>query len=98
MRIPFVLGRMLFGGYFVFSGVNHFRQTRPLAQYAASKNVPRPELAVRLTGTALLVGGTSILLGVKPKVGAAALLGFLAGVSPRHARLLAPGAVRAAHA
>ena len=30
----------------------------------------------------LLVGGGSILLGVKPKLGAAALLGFLAGVSP----------------
>ena len=30
----------------------------------------------------LLIGGTSLLLGVKPKVGAVALLGFLAGVSP----------------
>jgi uncharacterized membrane protein YphA (DoxX/SURF4 family) len=82
MRTSFLLGRLLFGGYFVLSGINHFRQTRDLAQYAASKDVPRPQLAVQLTGTALLLGGTSILLGVKPKFGAAALIGFLGGVSP----------------
>jgi len=29
-----------------------------------------------------LVGGASVMLGVKPKLGAMALLGFLAGVSP----------------
>jgi uncharacterized membrane protein YphA (DoxX/SURF4 family) len=31
---------------------------------------------------ALIAGGASILLGVKPKLGAAAIAGFLAGVSP----------------
>jgi putative oxidoreductase len=30
----------------------------------------------------LIAGGTSILLGVKPKLGTAAIAGFLAGVSP----------------
>ena len=35
-----------------------------------------------LAGIPLLIGGTSILLGVKPKLGALAILGFLAGVSP----------------
>jgi uncharacterized membrane protein YphA (DoxX/SURF4 family) len=34
------------------------------------------------SGAALIVGGGSLLLGVKPKVGAAAVAGFLAGVSP----------------
>jgi uncharacterized membrane protein YphA (DoxX/SURF4 family) len=82
MRIPFLLGRLLFGGYFVFSGVNHFKHTGELAQYAASKNVPRPDLVVEITGATLMIGGTSILLGIKPKFGAAALIGFLAGVSP----------------
>ena len=82
MRVPFLLGRMLFGGFFISSGVNHLRQTRQMAQYAASKNVPKPDLAVRATGVVLIAGGTSILLGLKPKLGAAAILGFLAGVSP----------------
>ncbi|HEY2361567.1 MAG TPA: DoxX family protein, partial [Candidatus Angelobacter sp.] len=37
---------------------------------------------VAATGTALVAGGSSMLLGIKPKFGAAALLGFLTGVSP----------------
>lgn len=82
MRIPFLLGRILFGGYFIMSGVNHFKQTKQLAQYASAKGVPKPDLAVLATGAALIAGGTSILLGFKPKVGTAAIMGFLTGVSP----------------
>ena len=40
------------------------------------------EAVVAATGVALIAGGTSILLGVKPKLGTAAIAGFLAGVSP----------------
>lgn len=82
MRIPFLIGRLLFGGYFISSGINHFKETSQMSQYAASKNVPKPDLAVRVTGAVLIAGGTSILLGVKPKLGAMAITGFLAGVSP----------------
>lgn len=82
MKAPFLLGRLLFGGYFVMAGINHFKQTGQLSQYAQSKKVPKPGLVVRATGTMLIIGGTSILLGVKPKMGAAAIIGFLAGVSP----------------
>jgi len=82
MPLPHLLGRLLFGGYFIASGVNHFRHTRELARYAATKKVPKPDLAVQLTGAALIAGGTSILLGMKPKLGTAAIVGFLAGVTP----------------
>jgi uncharacterized membrane protein YphA (DoxX/SURF4 family) len=53
-----------------------------MASYTASKGVPSPELAVTLSAVPLITGGTSLLLGVKPKIGAIAVLGFLAGVSP----------------
>ena len=82
MRIPFLLGRALFGGYFIMSGINHFRQTRQLARFAGEKGVPKPGLAVRASGAMLIAGGASILLGFKPKLGATTLIGFLAGVSP----------------
>lgn len=82
MKAPFLIGRMMFGGYFLYSGINHFLQSRMLAQYAGSKNVPKPDLAVRASGVALMMGGASLLLGVKPKYGAAAIIGFLAAVSP----------------
>jgi len=82
VRIPFLIGRAIFGGYFILGGVNHFKQQKQLAQYAAAKKVPKPDLAVKTTGAMLLVGGTSILLGITPKLGTSAVIGFLAAVSP----------------
>src|SRR5712691_10557893 len=82
MKAPFLIGRLLFGGYFLYSGINHFKQRGMLAQYASAKKVPNPELAVTASGAVLVAGGASLLLGVKPKLGAAAIIGFLAGVSP----------------
>ena len=37
---------------------------------------------ISASGAALIVGGASILLGLKPKLGTLAIMGFLAGVSP----------------
>ena len=82
MKAPFLLGRILFGGFFLYNGINHLRQAKSMGPYAESKGVPSGELAVELTAIPLIAGGASILLGVKPKLGALAILGFLAGVSP----------------
>jgi uncharacterized membrane protein YphA (DoxX/SURF4 family) len=82
MKVPFLIGRIAFGGFFLYNGINHLRQAKSMAPYAESKGVPAPELAVKLSAIPLIIGGASILLGVKPKLGAAAILGFLAGVSP----------------
>jgi uncharacterized membrane protein YphA (DoxX/SURF4 family) len=82
MKIPFLLGRVVFGGFFLYNGLHHFKQLRSMAQYAGAKGVPLPEAAVSATGAALLLGGASVLLGVRPKMGLAAILTFLAGVSP----------------
>lgn len=82
MKAPFLIGRMLFGGFFLYNGINHLMQRKNMAAYTASKGVPKPEMAVTVSAVPLIVGGTSMLLGLKPKVGAIAILGFLAGVSP----------------
>ena len=82
MKAPFLIGRLLFGGFFLYNGINHLRQRKQLAMYAQAKGVPNPELAVTISAFPLLIGGTSLLLGVKPKLGAMAILGFLLGVSP----------------
>jgi uncharacterized membrane protein YphA (DoxX/SURF4 family) len=82
MKAPFLIGRMLFAGFFINSGISHLQNRKSMAAYARAKGVPQPELAVTLSAVPLLLGGASLLLGVKPKLGAAALLGFLAGVSP----------------
>ncbi|MBV8052496.1 MAG: DoxX family protein [Acidobacteriaceae bacterium] len=82
MKAPFLIGRLLFGGFFLYNGINHLRNRKQMAPYAGSKGVPAPELSVALTGIPLVIGGASLLLGAKPKIGALAILGFLAGVSP----------------
>lgn len=82
MNVPFLIGRSLFGGYFIYNGINHFKNRSMLAQYAAAKKVPAPEAAVLASGAALLAGGVSLALGIKPKLGVAAVVGFLATVSP----------------
>jgi putative oxidoreductase len=82
MKTPFLIGRILFGGFFLYNGINHLRNARAMAPYAESKGVPAAEFAVRFSALPLLLGGASLLLGVKPKLGAMAVVGFLAGVSP----------------
>lgn len=59
----FLLGRILYGGFFIKSGVNHFTNNEMLAGYAASKGVPMPKTAVYLTGAMMFLGGLYILLG-----------------------------------
>jgi len=82
MKAAFLLGRLIFGGFFLYNGINHFKQQKGLAQYAGAKNVPNPEQAVLASGIALAAGGASVILGLKPKFGALAIIGFLAAVSP----------------
>lgn len=82
MKAAFFLGRAIFGGFFLYNGVNHMLQRDALAQYAGSKGLPNPEIGVLASGALLLAGGASIISGAKPKWGAAALLTFLATVSP----------------
>jgi putative oxidoreductase len=82
VKAVFLVGRLVFGGYFMFAGVNHFTKRKMGAGYAAAKNVPQPDAAVIATGALLLAGGASIVLGLKPKLGALALVTFLAVVSP----------------
>ena len=81
MRTLCVLGRAIFGGFFAYSGLNHFQKTEGLGQYAAAKGVPAPERAVQATGALLLAGGLSVILGVKPRQGLAAIVAFLVPVS-----------------
>jgi len=80
--IPLLLGRAIFGGYFLYNGINHFLNKDMMAGYAQSKGVRAPHVAVPGSGLLLILGGLSLLTGYKPKLGAAMVGTFLAGVSP----------------
>ena len=81
MRAVFVLGRAIFGGYFAWSGLNHFLEEKQLSQYAAAKGVAAPDVAVTGSGALLVAGGLSVLAGVRPRQGLAAIVAFLIPVS-----------------
>jgi uncharacterized membrane protein YphA (DoxX/SURF4 family) len=81
MRALFVLGRTIFGGFFIYNGINHFKHQQMMSQYAAAKGVPAAEAAVPATGAMLLAGGLSVIAGLKPREGLAAIVGFLLPVT-----------------
>lgn len=77
-----LIGRIILGGYFLYSGIHHFTSLEYLTGYARMKGAPAPKAAVAGSGVLLVLGGLSLLLGVLPMVGCILLLIFLAGVSP----------------
>jgi putative oxidoreductase len=77
MRALFVAGRALFGGFFIYNGINHFQQAAAMTEYAAAKGVPAAEEAVKATGALLVASGLSVMTGIKPRQGLAGLVTFL---------------------
>ncbi len=81
MRALFLLGRTVFGGFFLWNGLNHFQNRRMLAGYAGSKGTPAPGTAVPATGGLLVTAGTSIITGTNARRGLALVVAFLVPVS-----------------
>jgi putative oxidoreductase len=77
MEIVLLVGRILFGAFFIMMGLNHFQNLAMMSGYAQSKNVPFARLAVIVTGVMLVAGGASVLLGIVPIVGLTVLILFL---------------------
>jgi putative oxidoreductase len=75
-----LLGRLSFVLIFIMSGPRHF-MSQTIA-YAASQGVPMASIAVPFSGLLALVGGLSILLGYRAKIGAWLIVLFLVGITP----------------
>ena len=80
-EILFVVGRILFGGYFFWNGLNHIIKNRVLAGYAQSKGVPAPRFMVYFSGLFIFLGGLGVLLGAYMEWSAALIAIFLVVVS-----------------
>lgn len=80
--VALLIGRILFGGLFVLNGVNHFRNRAAMTGYTAYKGVPAPAAATLLSGAWLLISGLSIVLGIRPRLGALMVALFLLVVTP----------------
>jgi uncharacterized membrane protein YphA (DoxX/SURF4 family) len=98
MKIVFLIGRILTGGFYIYSGIKHCLNLPQLAGFAQTHGVPLPEIAVAGTGLLIFAGGFSILLGFQPRLGVAAIVLFLVPVTlMMHAFWAQEGAARASN-
>lgn len=73
------IGRVLLSLIFVIAGFTHF--TGATISYAASAGVPFADILVPISGVMAIVGGISVALGVKARMGAMLLILFLIPVT-----------------
>lgn len=81
MKYVSLSGRILFSLAFIILGFGHLANSQSMSAYAESMGVPAPTLAVIVSGTMIVLGGLSIALGYKVKIGALLLVVFLVPVT-----------------
>jgi putative oxidoreductase len=72
-----IVGRVIFGLYFAYSGFMHFKNGKGMIGYAASKKVPLPKLAVYGSGLLLLLGGLGVTFGFHMTISLCLIIIFL---------------------
>ncbi len=81
MALVFLLARIVLGLYWLQTAYTHLFKSAGLIGYANMKGVKSAKVAVIGSGLLALIGGLSILLGIRPHYGIACLVIFLIGVS-----------------
>lgn len=74
MELTFLIGRLIYGGFFVMMGMTHFTKFSVMTGYAASKRVPFPHLLVPVTGLMIIFGGLGIVMGANAYIRTSVLL------------------------
>lgn len=74
-----LLGRIFYSAIFIMAGPNHFRAE--IIGFAAAQGVPLASITVPLSGIIALLGGLSIALGYRAKLGAWLIVLFLIPVT-----------------
>jgi putative oxidoreductase len=77
----FLLGRVLYGGFFLLGGINHFSHLGMMSGYAGSKGVPAAKAGVIFSGLLIIVGGAFVILGTHIRIAAACIIVFLVPVT-----------------
>jgi putative oxidoreductase len=79
LRYAAPAGRALYSAIFILASFGHF--SRPTIDYAAHEGVPMAAILVPLSGVMAFVGGASVLLGYRARIGATLLALFLVPVT-----------------
>ena len=81
MNTTLLIGRILFSLAFIMLGFGHLFNYQAMSQYAASVGVPAPTVAVIVSGIMIVLGGLSVALGYRAKIGVLLLAIFLIPVT-----------------
>jgi len=77
MEIIEVIGKVLFSLLFIGSGINHFKNTSAMSQYAMSKGLLFADLNVYLSGVLLVIAPIFLIFGIFETVALISLAVFL---------------------
>jgi putative oxidoreductase len=73
------VGRAFFAAMFLMAGPSHL--SPQMAAYAAQQGVPLASIAVPFSGLLAFLGGVSVLLGYRARLGALMIIAFLVPVT-----------------
>jgi putative oxidoreductase len=81
MDVLHLVGRIIFGGFFILNGIKHFQNVEEMGTWADAKGMPAPRLAVVVSGLFLVLGGLSVMTGYMREFGLTLLAAFLIPVA-----------------
>lgn len=81
METLLIIGRIFFGGFFIYNGLNHLLKNEMLSEYAQSKKVPFPMFSVIVSGLLILFGGLGVLFWLYVKLSLYFIVLFLVVIS-----------------
>ena len=76
-----IIGRIILGGFFIISGMNHFTQKEKMVAFTRDNRLPMPHVSVIISGLGLILGGLGILFWIQPQLASAGMAIFLMLVS-----------------
>ncbi|MFO0719047.1 MAG: DoxX family protein [Candidatus Paceibacterota bacterium] len=81
MGVVYLVGHIVFGGYFLMNAYNHLIKNKGTIGYAQFKGVKHAKMKVIVSGLLLLVGGVCFVGGFSYFWGSLALLVFMIPVT-----------------
>jgi putative oxidoreductase len=82
MRWFLVIGRLLFGGTLVWEAAKCIQETSALTTELTARSVPYPHAAIIISALLLALGGSSVVLGLAPRIGLGLISLFLVVATP----------------
>lgn len=71
------LGKLFLSGIFISGGWQAFAQPGGRVNKVANAGIPEPDMAVKMNGAIMVIGGTLLGLDILPRLAALALIGSL---------------------